>query len=661
MPEAVATTLTVMDPVRELARGLADSKAVLFLGRHVGYPIALEGALKLKELAYMHAEGFAAGELKHGPIALIEQGLPVVVTMPSPKFRPTLHAKMLSNIREIQARGARTIVIAEEFDDTVAPFADYLIELPRVPAMFQPLVATVPLQILAAEIARSRGYDIDKPRNLAKVGHGRIGPTMQSMGDDFLSRQRVLVISPHADDETYGCAGTIARIKHLGGQVFVNLVSVGSIDHYASTDHGPAMRRVTSQTRLREFSAVMKLLKVDDWDVMLTDDDLHLALDSVPRRELVRLIERDARLAIENVEPTLMLIPAFSYNQDHEALFRACVTATRPGVRDERHFVSHVLAYDNTSLFWSLEREKVPPQLLCRHHRILGPQVGGTPPARVADPAGRISRQPGESGTAVTAPWPGDLRGQRGRLHGAPDGLLMVACACISRTSTLGRSWWPRSSPATSTSSTTACNLSGPNTTTGSGSGPAAARCCCRFRSEMPSTASGCAMFGWCRMTTGVATTSGFSARRTAARPTSTKCSPSSVRCTRSHHTMLVEFTTDLISTILDYLGCRTRLVLASSLPHSGDNTDRLIQLTTGVGGDEHITSTWGTERRYIDWPRVADAGIKVRTQEFIQPRYRQQFEPFVPDLGVLDLLFAQGKSAFTTIAGSSNFPYAAI
>ena len=168
MPEAVAATLAVMDPVRELAREVADSKAVLFLGRHVGYAVALEGALKLKELAYMHAEGFAAGELKHGPIALIEKGLPVVVAMPSLKFRPILHSKMLSNIREIQARGARTIVIAEEFDDTVAPFADYLIELPRVPALFQPLVATVPMQIIAAEIARSRGYDIDKPRNLAK-------------------------------------------------------------------------------------------------------------------------------------------------------------------------------------------------------------------------------------------------------------------------------------------------------------------------------------------------------------------------------------------------------------------------------------------------------------------------------------------------------------
>ncbi len=168
MPAAVAETLTLMDPVRKLAQDISRSKAVLFLGRHVGYPVALEGALKLKELAYMHAEGFAAGELKHGPIALIEEGLPVVVVTPSPVSDPLLHSKLLSNIREIQARGARTIVIAEEGDDTVAPFADFLVELPRVPKLFQPLVSTVPLQILAAEIARSRGYDIDKPRNLAK-------------------------------------------------------------------------------------------------------------------------------------------------------------------------------------------------------------------------------------------------------------------------------------------------------------------------------------------------------------------------------------------------------------------------------------------------------------------------------------------------------------
>jgi glucosamine--fructose-6-phosphate aminotransferase (isomerizing) len=168
MPDAVARVLSTIGQVRDFARTIADSKAVLFLGRHVGYPVALEGALKLKELAYMHAEGFAAGELKHGPIALIEDGLPVVVVMPSPKGRAVLHAKLLSNISEVQARGARTIVIAEEGDETVRPFADHLIEVPAVPTLLQPLVSTVPLQVLAAEIARSRGYDVDKPRNLAK-------------------------------------------------------------------------------------------------------------------------------------------------------------------------------------------------------------------------------------------------------------------------------------------------------------------------------------------------------------------------------------------------------------------------------------------------------------------------------------------------------------
>ncbi|MEE2033884.1 glutamine--fructose-6-phosphate transaminase (isomerizing) [Rhodococcus chondri] len=168
MPDKIAQLLTGMEPVRRLARELADSPAVLFLGRHVGYPVALEGALKLKELAYMHAEGFAAGELKHGPIALIEDGLPVIVVMPSPKGRAVLHSKLLSNIREIQARGAVTVVIAEEGDETVRPFADHLIEIPASPSLLQPLLSTVPLQVFAAEVAQARGYDVDKPRNLAK-------------------------------------------------------------------------------------------------------------------------------------------------------------------------------------------------------------------------------------------------------------------------------------------------------------------------------------------------------------------------------------------------------------------------------------------------------------------------------------------------------------
>ena len=168
MPELVARVLDDLEPIAELARGFALSSTVLFLGRHVGYPVALEGALKLKELAYIHAEGFAAGELKHGPIALIEDGIPVIVVMPSPKNSSTLHAKLMSNIREIQARGATTIVIAEEADDTVRPYADYLIEIPAVSMLFQPLLSTIPLQIFAASLALAQGYDVDKPRNLAK-------------------------------------------------------------------------------------------------------------------------------------------------------------------------------------------------------------------------------------------------------------------------------------------------------------------------------------------------------------------------------------------------------------------------------------------------------------------------------------------------------------
>jgi glucosamine--fructose-6-phosphate aminotransferase (isomerizing) len=168
VPPLIEQVLGTVEPVRELAREIAGSKAVLFLGRHLGYPVALEGALKLKELAYMHAEGFPAGELKHGPIALIEDDLPVVVVMPSPRGRRVLHGKLLSNIQEIRARGARTIVIAEEGDHAVRPYAHHLIEVPRTPTLLSPLVATVPLQVLAAEIAQARGYDVDKPRNLAK-------------------------------------------------------------------------------------------------------------------------------------------------------------------------------------------------------------------------------------------------------------------------------------------------------------------------------------------------------------------------------------------------------------------------------------------------------------------------------------------------------------
>jgi glucosamine--fructose-6-phosphate aminotransferase (isomerizing) len=168
VPDAIAAVLETVEPVRALARQIADARAVLFVGRHVGYPIALEGALKLKELAYMHAEGFPAGELKHGPIALIEDGLPVVVIMPSATGRPVLHQKMLSNVAEVKARGARTIVIGETDDAAARELAAHFVAVPAVPTLLAPFVTTVPLQVLAAEIAQARGYDVDKPRNLAK-------------------------------------------------------------------------------------------------------------------------------------------------------------------------------------------------------------------------------------------------------------------------------------------------------------------------------------------------------------------------------------------------------------------------------------------------------------------------------------------------------------
>jgi N-acetylglucosamine malate deacetylase 1 len=192
------------------------------------------------------------------------------------------------------------------------------------------------------------------------------------LGDEFLSRQRLLVVSPHADDETYGCAGTIARVKALGGEVFVVLVSIADLVHYGDGPDLPHKKLVTQQTRLDEFESVMKLLGVDDWDVLFTDERTHLALDTVPRKELVRLLESDGRLAIDSIRPTMVLLPASSYNQDHEALYRACVTATRPGAAGEKHTVPFVLAYDNTSLFWVPEQVRFHPTVYVDVSEFLG-------------------------------------------------------------------------------------------------------------------------------------------------------------------------------------------------------------------------------------------------------------------------------------------------
>jgi glucosamine--fructose-6-phosphate aminotransferase (isomerizing) len=164
IPALVAEVIRRMGPVRELAKELAGEERVLFLGRHVGYPMALEGALKLKELAYISAEGFPAGEIKHGPIALVEEGTPVVVIAP----RHALLPKLVNNVQEVRARGARTIVIATDDEDSVTPYADTVIRVPDTKSLLTPLLTIVPMQVLSAEIARARGLDVDQPRNLAK-------------------------------------------------------------------------------------------------------------------------------------------------------------------------------------------------------------------------------------------------------------------------------------------------------------------------------------------------------------------------------------------------------------------------------------------------------------------------------------------------------------
>ena len=164
IPDLLVEVLARMEGVREIAREIAHEQRVLFLGRHVGYPMALEGALKLKELAYISAEGFSAGEIKHGPIALIEPGTPVVVLA----TRHVLQAKLINNVQEVRARGAKTIVIATDGDDSCVPYADHLVRLPDTKSLLAPLLTIVPMQVLSAEVARVRGLDVDQPRNLAK-------------------------------------------------------------------------------------------------------------------------------------------------------------------------------------------------------------------------------------------------------------------------------------------------------------------------------------------------------------------------------------------------------------------------------------------------------------------------------------------------------------
>jgi glucosamine--fructose-6-phosphate aminotransferase (isomerizing) len=164
LPALVERAMALEPAVRELAARYAGARDILFIGRHTGYPVALEGALKLKEISYVHAEGHPAGELKHGPIALVEEGVPVVAVATECHVYP----KMLSNIQEVRARGAEVIAIATEGDTEIAGFADHVLHVPATPELLSPVLVTVPLQLFAYHVAKLRGCDVDQPRNLAK-------------------------------------------------------------------------------------------------------------------------------------------------------------------------------------------------------------------------------------------------------------------------------------------------------------------------------------------------------------------------------------------------------------------------------------------------------------------------------------------------------------
>ena len=168
VPALVSTVVKELVQAKELGAEMANAKSVLFLGRNVGFPVAMEGALKLKELAYIHAEGFAAGELKHGPIALIEEGQPVIVIVPSLRDEDSLHPKVISNIQEIRARGAKVIAIAEEGDTEVGQWSEHVIFVPQTEQLFAAILTVIPLQAFAMALAEAKGLDVDQPRNLAK-------------------------------------------------------------------------------------------------------------------------------------------------------------------------------------------------------------------------------------------------------------------------------------------------------------------------------------------------------------------------------------------------------------------------------------------------------------------------------------------------------------
>ena len=164
IPVQMEKVLTQSDLVRDIAAEFVDRENWLFLGRGYHYPIALEGALKLKEISYIHAEGMPAAEMKHGPIALINEGMPVVFLA----TRGTQYDKVISNIEEVRARGGRIIAVATEGDTQITRYSDHVVFIPDTAEPLQPLLSVVPLQLLAYHAAVARGCNVDKPRNLAK-------------------------------------------------------------------------------------------------------------------------------------------------------------------------------------------------------------------------------------------------------------------------------------------------------------------------------------------------------------------------------------------------------------------------------------------------------------------------------------------------------------
>ncbi|MBI4834769.1 MAG: PIG-L family deacetylase [Planctomycetes bacterium] len=177
-----------------------------------------------------------------------------------------------------------------------------------------------------------------------------------NISDKFLAGQTLLVVSPHADDEAFGCAGTIAKIKALGGKVYIMIMSIGDLKHYNGK------RDIVSRdTRRSEFIKTAAFLKVDGYDIVFDDTEKHMRLDAMPRRDLIAKIERESKVSIDRIKPTMVALPAISYNQDHYAVFHAGFTACRPHLPEMKYFPGIVLAYDNPTLFWNVEREKFHP------------------------------------------------------------------------------------------------------------------------------------------------------------------------------------------------------------------------------------------------------------------------------------------------------------